>query len=76
MSNGMDRDIIEDEQCEAMSFFFIGFGVGCLLAVIILALAGVGGFWIAGGIVAPLVSMIAGGWCSTVATRQGGDSHE
>lgn len=76
MSDEMDRDIIAEEQCEAMSFFFIGFGMGCLLAVIILALAGVGGFWIAGGVATSLVSMIAGGWCSAVAPGKGGHSHE
>lgn len=76
MSNDMDRDIFAEEQCEAMSFFFIGFGTGCLLAVIVLALSGVGGLWIAGGEVTALVALVAGGWCSTIAPGQGGHDNE
>lgn len=72
----IDRDIVADEQAEAMSFFFIGFGTGCLLAVIILVLSGVGGFWIAGGVVTALVALVAGGWCSTSAPEWGGHDDE
>lgn len=74
MSSQLDRDICEEERHEAVSFFFIGFGAGCILATIILAIAGVSGWWVAGGVITGFLAMLAGGWASAcvseVAPRQ------